>query len=76
MLAFIGIVLVALNLRAAVTALSPIVDYIATDIPLSSLDLGFIGMLPPVCFAIFGILTPRSPRASFSTRRGGNSTSL
>ncbi len=69
-LAFIGIMLLALNLRAAVTALSPIVSQITQDIPLSSLDLGIIGMLPPVSFAIFGILTPRL------TRRVGLETSV
>lgn len=57
-LALLGILLVALNLRTAVAAVSPIVSQIDAEIPLSVLGLGIIGMLPPVCFAVFGILTP------------------
>lgn len=60
--------LVALNLRTAVAAVSPIVSEIGKDIPLSALGLGVLGMLPPVCFALFGILTPMATRrASLET---------
>jgi len=57
-LAFVGILLVAANMRTAVAALSPIVTRIDADIPLSVVSLGVLGMLPPVCFAIFGIFAP------------------
>jgi CP family cyanate transporter-like MFS transporter len=57
-LALLGIVLVAINLRTAVAALSPIVTEVSTDIPLSATAIGVLGMLPPVCFAVFGIFTP------------------
>ncbi|GAA0995967.1 MFS transporter [Subtercola frigoramans] len=57
-LALVGIILVAANLRAAVAALSPIYADISADIPLSSLGIGVLGTLTPVCFALFGILTP------------------
>ncbi|TFD89386.1 MFS transporter [Cryobacterium lactosi] len=57
-LALLGIVLVAANLRTAVAALSPIVSQISTDVPLSATAIGILGMLPPVCFAVFGIFTP------------------
>ncbi|RFA14452.1 MFS transporter [Subtercola boreus] len=57
-LALVGIVLVAANLRTAVAALSPIYGDISADIPLSSLDVGIIGTLPPLCFALFGLLAP------------------
>lgn len=57
-LALLGILFVALNLRTAVAALSPIVDHIDVDVPLSATALGVLGMLPPVCFAIFGIFAP------------------
>ncbi|MCX7521227.1 MFS transporter [Microbacterium sp. STN6] len=57
-LALAGILLVAANLRTAVAALSPIIDHVRADIPLSALVLGVLGMLPPVCFAVFGIITP------------------
>jgi CP family cyanate transporter-like MFS transporter len=57
-LALLGIILVAATLRTAVAGLSPIVIEISTDIPLSSTAIGVLGMLPPVCFAVFGIFTP------------------
>ncbi len=57
-LALLGIILVAANLRNAVAALSPIVTEVSVDIPLSAVSLGVLGMLPPVCFAVFGIFTP------------------
>ena len=57
-LALVGIILVAATLRTAVAALSPIVSEISTDIPLSATAIGVLGMLPPVCFAVFGIFTP------------------
>jgi CP family cyanate transporter-like MFS transporter len=57
-LALLGIILVAATLRTAVAGLSPIVSEISDDIPLSSTAIGVLGMLPPVCFAVFGIFTP------------------
>lgn len=53
-----AIVLVALNLRTAVAALSPIFDEIAADIALGSVGIGLLGMLPPLCFAAVGPFTP------------------
>ena len=58
MLALTGIVLAAVNLRTAVAALSPIFDRISADVPLDSLGIGLLGTLPPLCFAVFGLLTP------------------
>ncbi|MFO7690232.1 MAG: MFS transporter [Cryobacterium sp.] len=57
-LALVGIVLVAANLRTAVASLSPVTTLVGVDIPLGALALGVLGMLPPVCFAVFGIFTP------------------
>jgi CP family cyanate transporter-like MFS transporter len=57
-LALVGIVLVAANLRTAVAALSPIVAQIGADIPLDSIGVGLLGTLPPLCFAVFGLLAP------------------
>ncbi|TFD29074.1 MFS transporter [Cryobacterium cryoconiti] len=57
-LALVGILLVAANLRTAVAALSPIVTQISVDVPLGAVAIGVLGMLPPVCFAVFGIFTP------------------
>lgn len=57
-LALVGVVLVAVNLRTAVAALSPIFSDINVDLPLSSLDIGILGTLPPLCFAFFGLMAP------------------
>ena len=61
-LALLGIIVVAANLRTAVAALSPIVTEVNVDIPLGAISLGVLGMLPPVCFALFGIFTPMIAR--------------
>ncbi len=57
-LAVLGIVLVAFSLRSAVASLSPVVDHIARDFPMPAAVVGLIGTAPPVCFALFGLLTP------------------
>ncbi|MBS1696828.1 MAG: MFS transporter, partial [Actinobacteria bacterium] len=57
-LALLGIVLVAFSLRSAVASLSPVVDQVAHDFPMPSAVVGLIGTAPPVCFALFGLLTP------------------
>ncbi|WP_295033515.1 MFS transporter [uncultured Microbacterium sp.] len=57
-LAVLGIVLVAFSLRSAVASLSPVVDHVARDFPMPSAVVGLIGTAPPVCFALFGLLTP------------------
>ncbi|SEN35263.1 MFS transporter [Cryobacterium luteum] len=61
-LALLGLLVVAANLRTAVAALSPIVAEVNADIPLGAISLGVLGMLPPVCFAFFGIFTPMITR--------------
>jgi MFS transporter, CP family, cyanate transporter len=57
-LALIGIVLVAFSLRSAVASLSPVLDHVAEDFPVAPVIVGLIGAAPPVCFALFGLLTP------------------
>jgi len=61
-LALMGIVLVAFSLRSAVASLSPVIDHIAADFTVSSVVVGLIGAAPPVCFAVFGLLTPMFER--------------
>ncbi|MGV8850971.1 MAG: CynX/NimT family MFS transporter [Rhodoglobus sp.] len=62
-LALAGILFVALNVRTAVAAISPIIGVIENDIPISSLGLGVLGMLPPIAFAIAGLAAPALARA-------------
>ena len=61
-LAVLGILLCAFSLRSAVASLSPVVDLIGEEFELSSAVLGLIGTLPPVCFAVLGLLTPMLER--------------
>ncbi|WP_010205135.1 MFS transporter [Salinibacterium sp. PAMC 21357] len=62
-LALAGILFVALNVRTAVAAISPIIGVIENDIPISSLGLGVLGMLPPIAFAIAGLGAPALARS-------------
>lgn len=57
-LALVGIVLVAFNLRTAVASLSPILVQLEREVALTPAVVGLLGMLPPLCYAIFGIVTP------------------
>jgi MFS transporter, CP family, cyanate transporter len=61
-LALFAILLLALNLRSAVAALSPIAAFIAEDVPLDALALGVLGMLAPVAFATCGLFAPALTR--------------
>ena len=48
----------ALNVRTAVSSLSPIIPFIRDDFELSNLAVSFLGMLPPLCFALSGLIAP------------------
>lgn len=54
--------LVAFNLRTAVTAGSPVLDSVRADLGLGAVGVGVIGLLPTVCFAFFGAITPWAGR--------------
>jgi MFS transporter, CP family, cyanate transporter len=56
--ALLGILLVAFTLRQAVAAISPIIGSIRVDVPLSNLDVGLLGTLPPLLFAASGFTAP------------------
>jgi CP family cyanate transporter-like MFS transporter len=62
-LAFAGIALVALTMRTAVGALSPVVGPVGDDIPLDHLVLAVIGAAPPLVFGLSGLLAPLGSRA-------------
>jgi CP family cyanate transporter-like MFS transporter len=54
-LALVGIVLFA-------SSLSPVLGFIGADFAVSPAVIGLIGTAPPVCYAVFGILTPQLER--------------
>lgn len=56
--ALFAVVLVGLNLRTAVAALSPIYDRIGEDFAIGAIGIGFLGTLPPVSFAVVGLFAP------------------
>jgi MFS transporter, CP family, cyanate transporter len=60
--ALLGIVLVALTLRQAVAAVSPILGDIRVDIPISDIGVGLLGTLPPILLAASGFVAPRVAR--------------
>lgn len=61
-LAVLGIVLFAFSLRTAVASLSPVLGQITDDFAMPAAVIGLIGTAPPVCYAIFGIVTPQLER--------------
>ena len=60
--ALLGIVLVAFTLRQAVAAISPILGAVRVDIPISDIDVGLLGTLPPILFGASGFVAPRVAR--------------
>ena len=60
--ALLGIVLVALTLRQAVAAVSPILGAIRVDIPMSNIGVGLLGTLPPILLGVSGFVAPRVAR--------------
>jgi CP family cyanate transporter-like MFS transporter len=53
-----GILLVALNLRAAITSLGALLDEIRTGLHLSAAAAGLVTTMPTIAFAAVGALTP------------------
>jgi CP family cyanate transporter-like MFS transporter len=56
--AAIAVVLLALNLRPAVVAMSPLLDTISAELQLSGLAAGFLVTLPVLCFGVLGPVAP------------------
>ncbi len=57
-LVLVGIALVALTLRSAVTAVSPLIGDLRADLGVGTTAIGILGLLPCACFAVVGALTP------------------
>lgn len=54
----IAVVLVALNLRPVIVAVSPVFDVISSDLKLTSVLAGLLVTLPVLCFGALGPLAP------------------
>ncbi len=62
LLSFVGIVLVALTMRTAVGAMSPILEHITADVAIDHLVLSVIGAAPPLVFGLSGLIAPLASR--------------
>ncbi|MBA2416341.1 MAG: MFS transporter [Geodermatophilaceae bacterium] len=58
LLVLVGIALIALTLRSAVTAVSPLIEDLREDLGVGTAAIGILGLLPPLCFAVVGALAP------------------
>ena len=57
-LVLLGILLSALNLRTAVTSLTPLLDSLGRTFGFGDTMTGVFGMVPTAAFAVFGLATP------------------
>lgn len=55
----VGLVLAALNLRPAISALGPLLKEVRSDLGMSGTVAGLLTSVPALCFAVFGSLAPR-----------------
>ena len=53
----VGVALVALNLRIAVTSVAPLLGVVRADVGLSPTQASLLGALPPLLFSACGLLT-------------------
>jgi len=53
-----GLLLMALNSRIMVAVVSPIIGLIRHDITITRSDQGVIGLMAPLCFSVFGAISP------------------
>jgi len=58
-LAFVAVVLVALNLRTAVTSVTPLLERLGQVFGFGNTLAGVLGMVPVIAFALSGLATPR-----------------
>lgn len=58
----IGLVLTALNLRPAITSLGALLEEVQDGLHMSGSVAGVLTSVPPLCFAVFGIMAPRLAR--------------
>ncbi|MEU9337618.1 MFS transporter [Streptomyces sp. NPDC048290] len=58
----VGIVLAALNLRPAITSLGALLEEVRDGLGMSGTVAGLLTSVPPLCFAVFGVMAPRLAR--------------
>lgn len=58
----LGIVLAALNLRPAITSLGALLEEVRDGLGMSGSMAGLLTSVPPLCFAVFGVMAPRLAR--------------
>ncbi|MFE7902769.1 CynX/NimT family MFS transporter [Streptomyces sp. NPDC057424] len=58
----LGIVLAALNLRPAITSLGALLEEVRDGLGMSGSVAGLLTSVPPLCFAVFGVMAPRLAR--------------
>ncbi|MEV8313305.1 CynX/NimT family MFS transporter [Streptomyces sp. NPDC059900] len=61
-LVMVGIVLAALNLRPGITSLGSLLEEVRDGLGMSGTLAGLLTSVPPLCFAIFGVMAPRLAR--------------
>ncbi|WP_328316764.1 CynX/NimT family MFS transporter [Streptomyces sp. NBC_00388] len=57
-----GIVLAAVNLRPAITSLGALLEEVRDGLGMSGSIAGVLTSVPPLCFAVFGVMAPRLAR--------------
>ncbi|MDE1165170.1 MAG: MFS transporter [Pseudomonas sp.] len=67
-LLLLGLVLVALNLRPALSSMAPLLGEVARSLGLSSAQAGLLTTLPVLCLGLFAPLAPRLARRFGSER--------
>ncbi|WNI25547.1 MFS transporter [Streptomyces sp. ITFR-16] len=58
----VGLVLTALNLRPAITSLGALLEEVRDGLHMSGSVAGVLTSVPPLCFAVFGVMAPRLAR--------------
>ncbi|MEU9095736.1 CynX/NimT family MFS transporter [Streptomyces sp. NPDC087901] len=61
-LVVVGLVLAALNLRPAITSLGALLEEVRDGLHMSGSVAGVLTSVPPLCFAVFGVMAPRLAR--------------
>ncbi|MBD0743714.1 MFS transporter [Streptomyces sp. CBMA152] len=61
-LVLVGLVLAAINLRPAITSLGALFEEVRDGLHMNGSVAGVLTSVPPLCFAVFGIMAPRLAR--------------